>query len=117
MYYISKTNTTKIAFHLFLASDLVTVFNSPRTKFKMAATDFPHVCSPIVNNDDLLAFPESPATWQSLVEPLSKRCAPQKLGNDFHNIRNFTPVIIENEPTRPKVLVCHDLAGNCRDDR
>lgn len=75
------------------------------------------ICRPILTNNDLLIYAHSRISWPEPVEPLAERCAPQKLGLDFQNIRDYRPTIIEDETTRPKVLVVHDLDGNYRDDR
>lgn len=104
---------------LFLSIDLVDLLDSVQlqSKFKMPTDGIMPECLPILSNDELLAFMDTPNTWEGLVEPLSGRCPAQKLGKDFRYIRNYVPVSIGNEATRPKVLVCHDFAGNYGEDR
>lgn len=76
-----------------------------------------HECGPILKNEDLLALVDSSIAWTSIAKPLSKRCTVRKLGPDFAYIHKRVPFINEDEATRPKVLVCHDVAANYDDDR
>lgn len=83
----------------------------------MSFDNLMHECGPILKNEDLLALVDSSIAWTSIAKPLSKRCPAQKLDTDFPHIRKHVPFINENEATRPKVLVCHDVAANYGDDR
>lgn len=83
----------------------------------MFAAHFSNECKPIKTNRELWDFIERPIVWEGLAEPLAKRSLPQRLGRDFLNIRADAPIRQENEATRPKVFVCHDMANNYRDDR
>lgn len=88
-------------------------YNPPQSFFRE--------CQPIHSNEELLNFCKRPTIWSDLAYPLASRCVPVLLGDDFRQIQmrdrtDRTPDFVL-EVSRPKVFVCHDLAGNYRDDR
>lgn len=80
-----------------------------------------HECAPFRTNQQLLEYAVKPFSWNNLVEPLVTRCEARQYGASFEhlnidqNVHNISKP--QNETTRPKVLVCHDMAGNYRGDR
>lgn len=89
------------------------------TKMFPESSNWLEECAPLRSNEQLLEYAKNPFSWKSLVEPLAPRCNPRKYGEHYQVIlgtENNSPEF-PDEKCRPKVLVCHDLAGNYRGDR
>lgn len=75
---------------------------------------------PLRNNAELLAFRFRPFPWGRLVNRLdtTNRAPIRLLGDRYDDMDSVGQQMRpDNEPTRPKMLVVHDLAGNYRGDR
>ncbi|KAJ6638043.1 Cytosolic endo-beta-N-acetylglucosaminidase [Pseudolycoriella hygida] len=77
---------------------------------------FSYECRPLQSNYELLNFHRFPIVWKNLVVPLEPRCRARKFGDNFDNL-NHKGEVVDISGGRAEVLVCHDLAGNYRDDR
>lgn len=77
-------------------------------------------CSPLRTNEELYNFEESSVNWKILVKPLKSRAVFRTLGNNYGVLSFVKPVRIQDQlfpdESRRKVLVCHDLMGNYRND-
>lgn len=76
---------------------------------------YSYVCRPLRSNEELLSFHRLPIIWKHLVVPIVPRCKSRKFEEHFDNL-NYKGELVDDNG-RPEVLVCHDLAGNYRDDR
>lgn len=78
-------------------------------------------CRPVSSNAELFSFEESSIAWQNLVKPLRQRAPFRALENNFGLLSFARPTTIQEQiktdAQRRKVLVCHDLMGNYRNDR
>lgn len=74
-------------------------------------------CEPIDTNEQLLNYTKRPIEWNNLVEPIVTRCGSRLFDGYFLNDHHLVPKRPESEAIRPKVLVCHDMAGGYRGDK
>lgn len=76
-----------------------------------------HETHPFRNNEELRLYVKKPYNVNYLIHPLASRCAARKLGDHYSNLEQSEQHCVRelNETRRPKVLVCHDMAGNYRE--
>lgn len=78
-----------------------------------------HETHPFRNNSMLREYAANPYETRYLTHPLTSRCTARKFGDHYLNIEDIQGQCAEelNEKSRPKVLVCHDMAGGYHGDR
>lgn len=80
--------------------------------------EVPKECMPLNSNKELFEFKD--VFWRDMVNPLEERAAPRFLGEDFGVIsfgERALASISEESRNRRKVLICHDMMNNYRNDR
>lgn len=73
-------------------------------------------CLPMHSNRELINFIDKPFTWENWVTPLTPRSSPRYLETSY-GFLDEGPTKLDENIEVGKVLVCHDMMGNYRNDR